>query len=246
MPRAAAPALALLALLAAAAPAARAASCVTELKWAAEAQAYAKPVRVHFKGYPSFGLRSENKGTVSGSVLVTMPAVNNACNFGSTLDPKDAALSSAIAAATISTPAPLKVSNITGKFGRPGGLIYATYTVSDLEVDVSSAAVGGRVNQRKKLDSMTFKILKGTANVAYESRWYSDSDAIPLAGIGVVASGCSLTAKKATGEWTLDCNRLKAVLDTITQATWEADISITVRGTGLSATAPMSTAKLIA
>jgi hypothetical protein len=77
MPRAAAPALALLALLAllaAAAPAARASSCVTELKWAAEAQAYAKPVRVHFKGYPSFGLRSENKGTVSGSVLVTMPA----------------------------------------------------------------------------------------------------------------------------------------------------------------------------
>jgi hypothetical protein len=175
---------------------------------------------------------------------------------------------------------------------------------------VSSGAVGGAVNQRKKLDSMAFKILKGTASVAYESRsaprpraapaaagaapasptrraragggraagrgsgrapraapraprrahlgtpppprppacprWYSDSDAIPLAGIGVVASGCSLTAKKATGEWTLDCNRLKAVLDTITQATWEADISITVRGTGLSATAPMSTAKLIA
>jgi hypothetical protein len=67
-------ALALGLLAAAALPQACAATCQTKLTWAAEAQAYAKPVRVKFTGYPMLPLRSENRGTVSGAVTVTMPA----------------------------------------------------------------------------------------------------------------------------------------------------------------------------
>lgn len=240
--RALAAAAALLALL----PAASAATkCRVALKWAPTALAYAR-VRFKIQGYPMLTMRSQDKGSVSGDVVVTMPAVNGACDFGSTLDPTDPALANAVAAATLSTPEPLKVSNVTGKFGRLTTWYYFNYTVHDLRVNISSGAVGAKINKRAPINDMGFKVKEGNSSVFYQTKWRGNLETgtleLDLTQSGVVATGCTLTAKKATAEWFLNCNALKAVFDAITAESWDMNIFITVRGTGLTASGAFASA----
>ncbi|GBF90797.1 hypothetical protein Rsub_03098 [Raphidocelis subcapitata] len=248
-PAAAAAAAALLLALALAARLPGAAGdCIVDLPWSPSALAYGNPVKVKFIDAPSVNLKSTSKGQVSGSIRVTMPAAFKDCSFpGGQLDAKNPELVAAIAGATISTPTPLVVSEISGQAGKPDGFYFISYKIPKLLVTVStSGPIGGKVNKKQAISNLEFKVVSGTAEISYAYHWrdYDDSGSFPmdLAGNGVIAKGCKLQAQKSTGNWYLDCNRLNAVLNKITSEYWGADAFITIKGSGLTASAPMTQA----
>lgn len=151
-------------------------------------------------------------------------AVGGSCSLGpsTVLTSRNTALSASLAAAVLDTPTPLSVATIANKFVAPPQYFNyeVDWSVSGLKIDMSSNAIGGRVNSKKAVSPLPALLAAGTLDVALSATvggvQESEVFATDLAGRGAGMSGCALTLRARQRDFFLDCSKAQIDLPSFT------------------------------